>query len=233
MVTFCKIRLLDSGLNTLVSPSGSVQPTTSGTLNSTQPELLVNTQSSISPEQLQPSDSQCSTQPQQADTVSLTVTSPGRIPPSIQSVNDIGTIIDSTKSVNEICASLGSLSPARKYALLFKHVVPPSELPKTFSHGCLRKFRTSWIDKYPWLRYSSALDAVFCGPCSLLLEKVRRKDKGQLVNVPFSNWVKLSDTLSTHSKHAYHREALQLADIMKASIEKPMSRVDVLLSTTL
>ncbi len=106
-------------------------------------------------------------------------------------------------------------------------------LPSTFSFGCNRKFNVNWLEKYSWLRYSPKLDAVICGPCALLIPKDKRNDKGLLVNRPFSCWVKLSDALSNHSKHAYHREALQSADKLKTTIENPASRMDVMTSSAL
>ncbi len=83
------------------------------------------------------------------------------------------------------------------------------------------------------MRDRPTLDAVFCGACALLLREDKRRDKGLLVNKLFSNWVKLSETLSTHSKHSYHRDALQLADILKTTIKKPASRIDVSVSSSL
>ena len=100
---------------------------------------------------------------------------------------DIGTIITPTKSISDICHTVGNLSNAEKISLLLQHVPPPAVLPTTFSHGCNRKFNVSWLTKYPWLRYSPKLDAVLCGPCTLLLREDSRKDKGWLVNRPFSN----------------------------------------------
>ena len=74
---------------------------------------------------------------------------------------------------------------------------------------------------------------MFCGTCALLLQKDKRRDKGLLVNKPFSNWVKLSDALNTHSKHSYYRDALQSADVLKTTIENPSYRIDVIVSNTL
>ena len=85
--------------------------------------------------------------------------------------NDIGNLLNSTKSIMEICSTLDNLPNARKYSMLFQHASPPDTLSRTFSHGCYRKFNTSWLEKYSWLRYSPSLDAVFCGACVLLLHK--------------------------------------------------------------
>ena len=80
---------------------------------------------------------------------------------------------------------------------------------------------------------SPSVDGVFCGPCSVLLSAHARKDKGVLVNRPFSNWVKMSDVLLKHSKHLYHRESLQAVNDLKVTIQNPSSRVDKMLSSTL
>ena len=79
-----------------------------------------------------------------------------------------------------------------KYSLLYHHVALPNVLPCTHSYGGNHKFGVSWLERYPWLLYSPNLDAVFCGQFSLLLPSVQRRDKGLLVNRPFSNWVKIA-----------------------------------------
>ena len=58
-------------------------------------------------------------------------------------------------------------------------------------------------------------------------------DKGILVNAPFRNWVKISDTLATHAKHKYHFHLMQKADTLKAAVDKPDTRVDIMVSTAL
>ncbi len=115
---------------------------------------------------------------------------------SVNLVNDIGSIIMPTKSVSDISRDIDGLSSSSKYSLLYNHVTPPLVLPSIYSHGCNRKFNTTWLAKYPWLRYSPSLDGVFCGPCSLLILSSKRSNKSTLVNKPFSNWVKISDTLA-------------------------------------
>ena len=49
----------------------------------------------------------------------------------------------------------------------------------------------------------------------------------------FSNWVKLSSVLSSHSKLAYHHDAVRSADILKISVENPGSRIDIMTNHTL
>ena len=144
--------------------------------------------------------------------------------------NDIGALLLPSKSVDEITSTMHNLSNSEKYSLLFNHIEPPRVLPGTYAFGCSRKFNIEWLTTYAWLRYSPKLDAVFCGPCSVLLAADNRADKGLLVNRPFSQWVKLSDSLSRHAKLVYHHQAVQSADILKNSIENPNSRLDIMSS---
>lgn len=148
-------------------------------------------------------------------------------------INDIGQVVDPGKSDREICTTISNFSSSQKYDLLFNHTPPPSFLPSTFSHGCMRKFNIDWLRKYSWLRYSSSLNGVFCGPCSILLTESKRNGKGILVNKPFSNWVKISTTLKNHSLFSYHLEAVVAADALKTTTENPSKRIDVQTSTTL
>ena len=94
------------------------------------------------------------------------------------------TLLDPTKYIESICLIISNLS--------IDHVALPNVLPCTHSYGGNRKDGVSWLERYPWPLYSPKLDAVFCGPCSLLLPSVQRRDKGLLVNRPFSNWVKIA-----------------------------------------
>lgn len=73
--------------------------------------------------------------------------------------------------------------------------------------------------------YTPACDAILCGSCVLLCSKEQRADKGLLVNVPFSNWVKISDTLAMHAKLKYHISALQDVDTLRTTIENHNCRL--------
>ena len=112
-------------------------------------------------------------------------------PSTAESLHDIGTLAKPSASVEEISQKICSLSNGKKYTLLFQHAKPPTSFPATFTHGCRRRFSVSWLDKYAWLRYSPSLDGIFCGPCSVSLLLEVRKDKGLLVNRPFSTGSKL------------------------------------------
>ena len=137
---------------------------------------------------------------------------------------DIGNLLSPTKSIHDKCEA------AEKYSNIFKHVSPPKTLPTTYSHECT----VAWIKKYPWLLYSTKLDGIFCGPCAITLPVHSRDDKGILVNKPYNNWVKMSQTLSSHSKLIYHRDCVQNADALKDAITNPStSRIDIISDTRL
>ena len=72
---------------------------------------------------------------------------------------------------------------------------------------------------------------MFCGPCALLSTDYKRAEKSCLVNKSFSNWVKISDTLSRHSKLSYHLDNSAKAESLKSTMENPSSRVDVMTNT--
>ena len=141
---------------------------------------------------------------------------------------DIGNLLEPTKSIDTICQSVSDLSNEAKYSLLCHHISPPNILPTTYSGGCNRKFNTTWLTKYPFLLYSPKLDGVFCRPCSLFLSSDKRKDKGLLVNRSYSNWSKIGNALSNHSSLLYHLDCVQYTDNLKNSIDNPASRIDVM-----
>ena len=149
-----------------------------------------------------------------------------------QTVNDLGALLLPSKTIAEITTTMSKLSNSQRYSLLYNHMSPPNVLPTSYSYGCNRKFNTTWLYKYAWLRYSPKLDGVFCGPCAVFAGE-NRMDKGILVNRPFSNWVKITETLSKYAKLAYHHKALQDADVLKNVIENPKSRIDILSSSVL
>ena len=149
-------------------------------------------------------------------------------PPPFQ---DIGNLLEPTKSIDTICQSVSNLSNEAKHSLLCHHIAPPNILPTTYSRGCNRKFNTTWLTKYPFLLYYPKLDGVFCGPCSLFLSSDKRKDKGLLVNRSYSNWSKIGNALSNHSSLLYHLDCVQYTDILKNSIDNPASRIDVMVNS--
>ena len=135
-----------------------------------------------------------------------------------QTVNDLGALLLPSKTITEITTTMSELSNSQRYSLLYNHMSPPNVLPTSYLYDCNRKFNTTWLYKYAWLRYSLKLDGMFCGPCAVFAGE-NRMDKGILVNRPFSNWVSITETLSKHAKLAYHHKALQDADVLKMSLK--------------
>ena len=66
-----------------------------------------------------------------------------------------------------------------------------------------------------------------------MLSEDSRRGKQSLVNKPFSNWVKTSRVLNSHSKLVYHHDAAQTADVLKSSVDNPGTRIDVMTSPAL
>ena len=144
-------------------------------------------------------------------------------------------MLDPTVPTNPVYRVVSNLTNGEKYNLLYHHVKPSTltALPSTNVRGKNRKFNASWLEKYPWLLYSPKVDGVFCGPCSILLPYSDRADKGLLVNKPLCNWAKLSNSLMKHSLPAYHRDCLLKADVLKTTVEKPSSCINVIINNSL
>ncbi len=95
---------------------------------------------------------------------------------------DFGNIFLSSFSTEHSLQVVKNLSSDEKYSYLYNHFLPTSTLPTTLLHGKNRRFNTSWIERYSWVLYSLKLDAIMCGPGSILLTTDKREDKGFLVN---------------------------------------------------
>ena len=145
--------------------------------------------------------------------------------------NDVGCLINSTMSNEEIQVQVSGLTQARKYELVFNHWMPSTHyiFPSIFMNGCNRSFAHHWFKKYPWLVYSQHLDGVFCIKCAILATD--RQSKGALVNRPFTRWTKLSETLKIHNGQESHNKAVQNADALKNFIEKPESRISFMIDS--
>ena len=119
------------------------------------------------------------------------------------------------KDKNQPLKRLGWLTPTCQLYLVnvtivVKEATQIANLHR-FWHAC----------EYPWLHYSPSLDAVICGVCSVMLKSHERSNKGALVDAHFRNWVKISDTLSSHAKLKYHLNCSTDADTLHRTIVAP------------
>ena len=116
--------------------------------------------------------------------------------------NEIGTIFEPAKSVDIICHTVSGLSNDKKYSILYHHRSPPNQLPHTQHYCSNRKFNLTWLVGLfiapSWMQY-------FVVPCSHLLPNTKWRDKGLIVNRPFSSWGKVCVVLNAHSSHRYHQ----------------------------
>ncbi|XP_037534998.1 zinc finger MYM-type protein 1 [Nematolebias whitei] len=142
---------------------------------------------------------------------------------------DIGKVIQATMSHTEIDEAINNMSPGDKYMMLKNHVKPGSDyiFPKTYTGGCYRSFKLSWLQEFNWMVYSQNVDGVFCLGCSLFC--TNRSAKGSFVTRPFTAWQKKAEKCREHQSSKYHQEALQLKDEFLSSMEKPAANVRTLL----
>ena len=144
---------------------------------------------------------------------------------------DVGEIVTSCQSEEEVAVKLQSLSPAQKYALLTKHSTPPEGFvfPTTFAGGCNRSFRHIWLKEHQWLAYSTLLDGAFCLPYALFNDVVKNGLKGMLVTKPFKAWHKKAEKCKKHQSLRYHNVCLEMADQLKQQIERPHEALPALI----
>ena len=139
-------------------------------------------------------------------------------------VNDLGILITSSKSPEEVQEDVEQLSDKQKYTFIKEHFTPSSHeyaYPSTPIGGKKRCFNSKWLKAYPWLVYSCALDGVFCKYCTLFVGNTLRQTSLALVNKPFHNWKKLNEKLECHSKCMYHAEAIKKAEQFLTTMEMP------------
>ena len=55
-----------------------------------------------------------------------------------------------------------------------------------------------------------------------------RKNKGLLVNRPYTNWIKISYVPSKHTSLHYHHDCDRDADILKSAVENPTLWIDIM-----
>lgn len=148
-------------------------------------------------------------------------------------INDIGFIIKPSMSVEEVSDAVNKLTNGKKYKLLQEHYKPGIDFvfPKTFSSGCNRSFQYRWLEKYPWLVYSKAVNGGFCKFCALFAKN--RAKVAVLVNKPFTAWVKVHKKVDGHALNTYHTHAVEDALDFQRSIEQPQGNIDVCMNTEL
>ena len=115
---------------------------------------------------------------------------------------DIGEIIRNVEKEKDLSIRFKSLSAATKYQLLknHSHPVEGDELPKTYTGGCNRSFKTEWLKQYKWLCFSKKVDGAFCLPCSVFNGHSDSGIFGALITKPFRKWQKKTEKFSDHEK---------------------------------
>ena len=104
------------------------------------------------------------------------------------------------EALTEIEDTLHELSDSQHYHLLKHHSQPCKNyvFPSQFEGGCNPSFQIGWLEEFPWLVYSSALDEAFCITCALFANP--RSGLGILVNKPFIKWRKKLEHIGLFQK---------------------------------
>jgi hypothetical protein len=145
--------------------------------------------------------------------------------PEVYRYFDIGKLIKATMSVEDIEKAISDLPPSSKYEMIKAASLPSKSFiyPVTHTGGCNREFKPVWVDQHPWMRYSVALDGIFCICCSLFSTK--RSSQGKFVNAPFVAWSKKTEKANAHNGSQMHLKNLQLMEEFVRIYENPQSSV--------
>ena len=118
----------------------------------------------------------------------------------------------------------------------------PTALDILYSHSVTKrgkiwsvKFQHKWLEKFPWLSYSSVVAGGLCRYCTLFPEQPRRGDSqgakpGVLVlfpyQKPYTKALGKDGILVCHEKSAMHQHAAEQADLFKHNFRNPDQRID-------
>ena len=115
-------------------------------------------------------------------------------------------------SIHDVGLSIKQLNDGERYALLKQHITASRYFifPVSYIAGCNRSFKQEWMTEFPWLAYSEHFDGGFCLPCALFSNN--REKLRVLLNRPFTQWQKKSETLKKHNARSYHHAAVELSN---------------------
>ena len=87
---------------------------------------------------------------------------------------------------------------------------PQLRFPATLQGGTLHSFQPTWYGQFPWLAYSSKLDAAFCFCCRLYSASMLGYAKPAFVCTGMNNWKKVlgkDGKLACHAQSSVHKNA--------------------------
>ncbi|XP_035989381.1 zinc finger MYM-type protein 1-like isoform X2 [Fundulus heteroclitus] len=70
-----------------------------------------------------------------------------------------------------------------------------------------RTCQRDWLDKYDFLSYSAQEDGVYCLPCILFPVESQSRRASILIDLPFTNWRKFTEQITTHMQLQYHQSS--------------------------
>jgi len=140
------------------------------------------------------------------------------------------TITSCTKSDTTLSSDIGNFLPGTcpsdiiKAKLLEMSNIPPNKFVYPYSihtkKGKVEKrfLKRTHFEQFDWLHYSTVKGGLFCKYCVLFADK-GGKDKNvtlnKFVNFPLNKYAKIlgvEGDFQSHSRHLYHKNAMQVAD---------------------
>ncbi|KAM4556275.1 uncharacterized protein V3H82_016160 [Fundulus diaphanus] len=70
-----------------------------------------------------------------------------------------------------------------------------------------RTCQRDWLDKYDFLSYSAQEDGVYGLPCILFPVESQSRRASILIDLPFTNWRKFTEQITTHMQLQYHQSS--------------------------
>lgn len=93
--------------------------------------------------------------------------------------------------------------------------------------GVNRAFTRSWLEKFPWLRYSQSEDGLYCLYCVLF-----NSDEHAFVRDPVNDWANLGTLIKRHLKQSGHGNCVEKSENFVAVAEGKKEDVISMLSTS-
>ena len=120
--------------------------------------------------------------------------------------------------------------------LMIKNTFSPSK-DFQFPVVCKRRFRLSWLDKYPWLRYSQSTNGAFCLPYVLFGNRFPSKSLKlkKLYLEPFDKWSDAIRSFSMHesTKNGLHEFTMPIFNSFTNEMSGKSQPINVIIDTKL
>lgn len=117
-----------------------------------------------------------------------------------------------------------------KYLLLKQPWKPSASynFPVSVESGRNRKFKLEWLDRFPWLVYSSAKEGAFCKYCVLFANRLPSCGTvGAFVVTPLKKFKRAIEYMESHENASFHVYAAEIGTAFTRSVETVSSVVSM------